>query len=147
MDDADIPLRQAYLDADYTVLANPPFTLRIGETSAELIRLYARLNCERCIYLSACNPRSRILRPAANARRTRALTAALARGGWNPIAGEGRDPRGRWPAEQSLLVPGLRIPEALALARRFGQNAFVAADHHGIPELVWVPRPGAGMHT
>ncbi|MER1966385.1 DUF3293 domain-containing protein [Castellaniella sp. GW247-6E4] len=134
--------RQAYLGADYTVRTDPPFTLRIGEPSAALIRLYARLGCERCVYLTACNPRSRLLRPAANRRRMRALAAALAQRGWNPIAGEGRDPSGRWPAEPSLLVPGMDIPEALALARRFGQNAFAAAGSEGIPELVWSPRSG-----
>ncbi len=140
--------RQAYLDADYAVLSDPPFILRIGEASEALARLYARLGCERCACLTACNPRSRALRPAANARRMRALAAALARGGWHAIAAESRDPAGDWPAEPSLLVPGMGIPEALGLARRFGQNAFVAAGPRAVPELVWAapvhaPSPSA----
>ncbi|WP_269495046.1 DUF3293 domain-containing protein [Castellaniella sp. S9] len=136
-------LRQIYLDADYAVFADPPFVLRIGEPSKALLQVYARLDCERCAYLTACNPRSRRLRPAANARRMRALRAALLLRGWRPIDGEGRDPQGGWPAEPSLLVPGMDIAAALALARRFGQNAIVAAGPRGIPELTWVPRPGS----
>src|SRR5690606_17853850 len=74
--------RQAYHQAEYVVFSTPPFTLRIGEPSEALIRLYARLGCDCCIYLTACNPRSRRLRPKANARRMRALSRVLARQGW-----------------------------------------------------------------
>lgn len=134
--------RQAYHQAEYVVFSAPPFTLRIGEPSEALTRLYARLGCEGCIYLTACNPRSRRLRPKANARRMRALSRVLARQGWRTIPGEGRDPGGAWPAEPSLLVPGMDVADGILLARRFGQNALVAAPADGIPRLMWVPWPG-----
>lgn len=137
--------RQAYRHAEYVVFSRTPFTLRIDVPCEDLIQLYARMGCDCCAYLTACNPRSRLLRPAANARRMRALSTSLAQQGWRTIAGEGRDPQGEWPAEPSLLVPAMGIADALVLARRFGQNALLAAGRDGIPRLVWVPWPGTGI--
>jgi len=52
------------------------------------------------------------------------------------IPGVGRDPRGEWPAEPSVLVLGISRREAEILGRSYEQNAVVFVERGGAPELV-----------
>ncbi len=72
--------------------------------------------------LTAHNPFSDPLPPAANAWRQRACAAAVAAAGypWRPALGRGLD--GAW-EEESMLVAGSAQPVIAELARRFHQNA------------------------
>ncbi|MGA0585222.1 MAG: hypothetical protein ACO2ER_15120, partial [Castellaniella sp.] len=58
-------LEAAYRAAHYRIDTEPPLVLRIGEPHPGLRALFP----EGGIFLTACNPRSRRLRPAANGRR------------------------------------------------------------------------------
>ncbi|WP_345798424.1 DUF3293 domain-containing protein [Castellaniella sp. MT123] len=138
------PLVQAYRDALYRIDAAPTLTLRIGWADPDLEMLHRRHSCACSVFLTACNPRSRRLRPAANARRMRALQRTLSREGRAWLPGRSIDPLGLWPDEPSAWIPGLPLPEALNLARRFGQNALVWCAADGIARLIWVRRGPAG---
>lgn len=131
-------LSQAYLAADYAVLAQAPFTLHVGVASAQVLALHRAHGCEQSIYMSACNPRSRRLRPAANRRRMQALHRILQRDHWPWLPAEARDPAGHWPVEASVWIPGMTARQATPIARQFGQNAFVVVDSTGIPVLQWI---------
>jgi hypothetical protein len=39
--------------------------------------------------------------------------------------GEGVDPSGKWPAEPSILVLGIKLDEALSIGHRYQQNAIL----------------------
>ena len=61
---------------------------------------------------------------------------ALERLGYAWVPGCGRDPAGVWPGEASVLVPGMGLAEATAIARRFAQNAVVWSAADARPQLV-----------
>ncbi len=126
----------AYLECRYEVHAQPAFVLRIGERSRALAALYARRGADCAAYLSACNPRGDLADMEWNARATRRLRRALERLGYAWVPGCGRDPAGVWPGEASVLVPGMGLAEATAIARRFAQNAVVWSAADARPQLV-----------
>lgn len=132
------PLAQAYRAAHYRIDTDPPLVLRIGQAHPALRALAPHGG----VFLTACNPRSRRLRPAANARRLRALRRAVAGLGHAWLPGRGLDPRGLWPDEPSLWIPGLSLDAGLRLARRFGQNALVWCGPDTVARLAWTARCG-----
>jgi hypothetical protein len=131
----------AYRATDYVVeAAEGAFTLRVDEASAALATLHARRGVGGSVFISAWNPLSVPRSDGENDHAHACLLAALVAGGHGAIEGWGRDPSGEWPAERSLLVPGLALPLALALAQRFGQNALLYAAEDAVPRLVWTGR-------
>jgi predicted nucleic acid-binding protein len=124
-------LIEAYEQALYALDAGP--VLRIGARSPELDRLLAERGAATAAFVTAANPRGEQCAPEANARAMAALRAALEQP-W--LAGEGRDPAGRWSAEPSVLVLGISRAQAAALGRRLEQNAVVFVEGGGAPELV-----------
>ena len=99
--------------------------LRIGEADATLDRLLDAAGVEAWAHVTACNPGSRRLSDADNARRSAALRRVVGRRGWRFFEGEGVGDDGRWPAEAAVLVLGIAERRARALGRLFGQNAVV----------------------
>ncbi|HYT48130.1 MAG TPA: DUF3293 domain-containing protein, partial [Burkholderiales bacterium] len=87
-------------------------------------------------YITAANPLGERRSKARNALGVGALEDLIAASGYPRLAGEGRDPEGRWPAEPSLLVIGIYREHAAALGRLFGQNAIVFVEKGAAPELV-----------
>jgi hypothetical protein len=87
------------------------------------------------VIVTAFNPRSRVLPPAANAARHRALVRLLEERGVAFLYGEGRDPGGRWVAETECIVFGISLGEGLEIARRFEQNAVVFIERGRAPRL------------
>ncbi|MFC4299226.1 DUF3293 domain-containing protein [Castellaniella hirudinis] len=140
-------LTEAYRAALYCIDTDPPVVLRIGRPQPALRSLMPSGGEAGGLFLTACNPRSRRLRPAANARRLRALRRAVEGLGYAWRPGRGLDPLGLWPDEPSLWVPGLPLDAGLRLARRFGQNALVQCGPDTVARLVWTSRttlpPGA----
>ena len=138
-------LAAAYREARYRVDAPAgSFELRIGAPAPELERLLVAVGCERWAYLTAVNPASIRLEDEENRRRLARLDAEIARRGWPVHPGAAVDPRGTWPDEPSRLVLGVDESAARELARRFGQNAFVAGERGDVPRLCWVdPGPEA----
>lgn len=133
------PLDVAYRTARYRIDTDPPIVLQIGRSHPALSTRFPQGG----VFLTACNPRSRRLRPAANVRRMRALRRAIERTGLTWLTGLGLDPLGQWPDEPSLWIPGLSLREGLGLARRFGQNALVWCGPDSVARLSWSGRPEA----
>lgn len=132
-------LDRAYRNALYRLDTVPPQLVRIGQAQPELARLHQRYQCRDSLIISACNPRSRRLRPASNTRRTRALERLLGVLGYHWLPTVGLDPLGCWPDEPGFWIPGMPLARGLGLARRFGQNAIVRCPENTVAELLWVP--------
>jgi hypothetical protein len=129
----DPALWAAYLSAHYVVDApDGEIVLRIDEASDMLTALMRARRASTAAVLTAHNPWSRPAEADENDAAQRALEAELAERRIPMLPASGRDPAGRWPAESSVVAFGLSRESAAALARRYGQNAFV-----------WVPKPGA----
>lgn len=126
----------AYRAARYRVFAQMPFTLRVGEASAELDALLDSHVATTWAFVTACNPGSQPLSAEENAERMAQLHVLLV--GYPVYPGEGCDPAGEWPAEPSVLVVGISREEAVRVAAVFGQNAILTGVRGGPVELVWV---------
>lgn len=107
---------------------------------AEIRRIW---NADSFAIITAWNPASRRLPDEENAARNRDLEADLVRLGHAPVAcvGVGRD---GW-SEPSFLVPGIALDEALALGRRYEQNAVVWGEDGGQPRLLITREGFAGQ--
>jgi hypothetical protein len=117
-----------------------PIILRIGERNGTLERLLHRHRRRDWAFITACNPRSRLLTAWRNQQRQRRLARLF------PLAlvgaGIGEDPG--WPAEESLCVFGLAAGRARRIARLFGQYAIVAGTRGGVARLIWCDAGAAG---
>jgi Protein of unknown function (DUF3293)/Phytanoyl-CoA dioxygenase (PhyH) len=124
-------LETVYRETDYHVDEYPtgPFTIRIGEPRPEVADV-------EWAFVTACNPHSKPLSEAENDRRMAELANAVS-GRWRHYRGHGVGRDGSW-REPSLLIVGIREPDAVELARRFGQNAIVAGGPGERARLVWV---------
>ncbi len=132
----DAALIEAYRETEYRVAGDQPFTLRIGEVSAELQALRSRQRSEPCACITACNPFSQVVSPSENAERHAQLGAELAKRGLTHIEGVGQHPSNNWPGEPSYLILGLDLEAARTLGMRMEQNAIVWIGADAVPELV-----------
>lgn len=129
-------LLAAYLSAVYRIDTDSgPLELRIGSANPavqQLLRASGH-SCAACI--TAFNPGGRLQQDAANLLAQRRLHQALQQRGFTFLTGRNLDPSGTWPPEASTLVLGSGQVESRALARRFGQLAFVWCDQSAVPTL------------
>lgn len=111
--------------------------IRIGARCAALDALLAARGHDAWAYLTAHNPGGQAADPAANAAAQARLEAELAAAGRPFLRGASHADAGDWPPEPSVLVLGLARAEALAIARRYGQEALVAGRRGAPAELVF----------
>ncbi|MES2631845.1 MAG: DUF3293 domain-containing protein [Pseudomonadota bacterium] len=131
----DPGLIQAYLETHYHVFSDAPFFLKIGEPSAELLKLHEAQGLDCSAYVTAWNPFSRELEPDENNARNATLVAELQARGLAFVQGEGRHPISNY-GEASFLIIGATRDEAKALGDRHQQNAVVWCGSDAVPELV-----------
>lgn len=123
-----------YRKARYRVRAAAPFELRVGEPSAAADTLLKRENASCAALITAYNPGSEPQPQARNATAQERLRSELRAAGYRWLEGEGSGEN--WPPEPSLFVPGLSRSAAAALARRYGQHAFLYYEPRRAVELV-----------
>ena len=128
-------LRKAYEEADYVVLADPEFVLKIGEPSGRLDALLDDEGAPTAIFITAANPRSEPRPRAENAAALEKLDQIVAAAGYPWRGAEGRAPDGSW-REPGRLVIGIWREHAETLGRLFRQNAIVWLERGKAPELV-----------
>ena len=131
-------LETAYRRARYRVDDGADaIELRIDTANAAAAELLRRYGVSGAALVTGCNPASHLAGAMANDRAQRELEAAVAAADLAWLPGAGLDPDGFWPEEPSLLVLGIVRCQAAALARRFGQAAFVWIGTDGVPVLAW----------
>lgn len=132
----DPRLIQAYRETEYRVHGGGGFVLRIDQPSAALADAHAVHGVACSAFITACNPRSKDVGAAANARLHAALRQALQRRGLSFWEGTGQHPVDDWPGEPSHLVFGLTLDAARAMGRALKQNACVWSGPDAVPRLV-----------
>jgi hypothetical protein len=119
-------LRLAYLVTNYVVNdGHREVIIRPGMRNSDVDRLLSKLKAQTAVFVTACNPRSRVLRPSVNQQRQLMLKRQLYRRGLQYLDGEGRGEMGNWPPEQSVLVLGVTREGAKAIGRSWHQNAII----------------------
>lgn len=137
-------LESAFRRAHYRVLApSGELVLRVDQSEPALATLLRDAGAHGAALITAFNPDGRRHAPFFNRQSQRRLHRELQRQGFAMLAGHNVDPRGRWPAEPSFLVPGLPLDRARETAARYGQAAFLWIDAGGTPRLIATaaPRP------
>lgn len=126
----------AYKSTHYQVM-HPcgAFTLRVGQYSPELTRLFVEHQVTTAAFITACNPHSQPVDAAQNHRAQQYLANDLV--SYVCYAGVGLDPLGKWEGEASFLVLGINLEQACLLGHRYQQNAIVWVEKDRIP-LLWL---------
>ncbi len=129
---------RAYRAAHYCIVSGATrIDRRIGAVDPAADAALAAAGCRtHWAVLTPCNPGSRRLSAADNARRLARFRAEVAAHGWRTLEAVNHDSSGDW------REPGLCLldapPAALrALAQRYGQRAFVEDRLGAAPQLRW----------
>ena len=130
------PLVVAYQAAHYVVFGEPAIVLKVHEPNAHLDALLEAKRAGCAAFVSAANPHGLRRRLVENVVAFHALRNVVRKSRYLCFEGEGRDPKGVWRPEGSVLVLDIPREEAEALGRRFEQNAIVYVEKGGAPELV-----------
>lgn len=130
------PLLRAFQETHYIVHHQPPFTLRIGQYSLELDALLKDTGHGCAAFITAWNPMSQPLSQEENRSRQQSLIHEVNARGLTALLGIGQHPSNGWAGEESILVPGLQLEAARAIARKFEQLAFVWSKKDHPVELI-----------
>jgi hypothetical protein len=133
-------LLRAYEKAVYAVFASPGVEFRVGEPSDILDAMMAMNRVRTAAFVSSATARGE---PSTDNQRKleefllRSRVADVAaQHKYRVYQGEGRDPRGKWKPEPSVLIMGMSREEAAALGRQLEQNAVVFIEKGRAPELL-----------
>lgn len=126
----------AFLESEYRVHGERGFTLRVGESSADLLIAHMRENVNCSAFLTSCNPFSKPFEESANAVRQDELAKELSRRSLAFLPGIGQHPSNGWLGEDSFLVFGLTLEDAKAIGKRLEQNGIVWSGADAVPQLV-----------
>jgi hypothetical protein len=134
----DSRLAEAYESTTFTAATElGRIEIRTGATPDLLSTLMAKHECTAWAYITACNPASAELMPSENDQHQAQLRAELAAGGYRIYDGEGIGDNPAWAPESSFLALGISCQDAVALGRKFGQNAIVVGSTSDVAKLVW----------
>lgn len=132
-------LEAAYLATTYRVLLpDGQCDLRPGVRLAKFGNWLANSGAVTFAVVTAHNPASRRIAPAANERLQSALRAELAAAGWVFFPAENRPDDVHWPVEESCCVIDISLSSACKLAAKYGQKAIVFGGPDGLPLLHWI---------
>ena len=155
MDYISPELLEAYLRTDYRVYTpndrgKEVKILKVDQPSEILAQALKMHNATRSAFLTACNPRSEELDESRNRQQMQQLKEEI-KGRWPRYDAEGADPSGEWRSEPSFLIIGIEIEDAVRLARKYHQNAFLHSDYlcdrEAIPRLVFPLADGYFMRN
>jgi triacylglycerol esterase/lipase EstA (alpha/beta hydrolase family) len=131
-------LDDAYRATSY-LLFLPEYTvsLRIEEPASALDDWLAREGYKTWAFISAYNPRSQPLSKEENRIRHQQLIEHVESRHQPWREGMGRPDRSDWKPEYGLFLPGITKRDAMALARRFQQNALLFGTRGQPPQLIY----------
>lgn len=137
--DTSIPSEkiEAYRATYFSVCtAGEAFTLMIDVPSVRLQELYLATNTTTALFITAFNPFGQVQSEEANIAAHIALGKKLRALSKHVYGGNGGDPNGTWPKEESYLVLGLEYETAILIGERVQQDAVVWAGRDAVPSLV-----------
>lgn len=136
--EADARRHAAYRATAFRVEAPAgAFDIRVGQRCPPLDALLERAGACRWAFVTAHNPNGRLRDAAANVADERRLADRVREAGFPAIPGRGIGADGTWPPEASLLILDIALPDAIALAAEFEQEALVAGERGEPARLVF----------
>jgi len=110
--------------------------LQIGIANVQLQDCYSTCQVQCAAYITAWNPYSEATDLDQNRRLQSLLAVELKTMNLHFFEGIGQHSSGTWPGEESFLVLGLKLNEAISLGNKYRQNAIVWCDRDAIPKLI-----------
>lgn len=132
----DEQLKTAYQQAVYLIF-EPPISWKIGVLAPEIEALLHVHQAETAIFITAANPYSQICSDQKNKENLLDLEKWIEEKQLTYFKGQGEDPLGVWPPEESFLLLGLNAKEGVTLGRYWQQNAVVLLEKGCPPTLLW----------
>lgn len=132
----DEQLKTAYQQAIYRIFA-PPINWKIGTIEPDIDKLLRANGAKKAIFLTASNPYSKLCSIQENKEANETLLAWIKENSYTFFEGQGEDPQGVWPPEQSFLIIGIDAKEAIALGQDWHQNAVVFIEASKPSILLW----------
>lgn len=121
-----IRLLEAYRDTRYLFAADgAEREVRIDRRNPEAEAWLAGRGVAGAGFVSADNPRSRLVPAAENDAARQRLAEAVRGRGFDAVPHTGAGLDGAWPPEQGLLVLDIPVADLTVLAEELGQNAIV----------------------
>lgn len=130
-------LINAYLATQYWVDApDQHFYFQIHCHSDKLHKLHQQYRVTHSAYLTAYNPQSQLCAIDHNISANQALVNDIQALGLAYLTGRGvASYPEMWPGEESYLVMGISLSEAINLGKRYHQYAIVMIDETAVPKL------------
>jgi hypothetical protein len=136
---ADAALKIAYEQAIYEVCyGKETLEIYIGKCCPPLDYLIAQSDSPTWALITASNPYSCPLSELENQQRHHQLIEHLQELQLPWLQALGKDRTGIWTPEQSLLILGIERSQAIAIGRKFEQNAIVFGVLNQLAELQWL---------
>ena len=134
-DNLDKKLLQAYKNTDY-ILMDQNITIKIGQKNKELSYFLIDNKAYSFTFITAYNPKSKILSKEQNERANKSLEGKLKSLGFRCLSANAKDPKRLWPDEPGFIVLDLPLEENKKLAMSFKQNAVVYGNITIAPQLI-----------
>lgn len=140
-------LNELYMTTSFRI-ASPAghVDIRIGNRHPAVDQLLEKFDAADRAYITAWNPRSKLVSPAQNEDGQEQLKRLLRDRGLHFYEGAGIPDTGAWTPETSVCVAGVGRQEAIEIGARFGQPAIVVGIEGGVAELVYCLN-GKGQKT
>lgn len=138
MNETRAELEEQYRQAIYVVIAGTgEIRFHVGECSPKIDALLAAHNAETFAFITAHNPRSKMLTHSENEARQSSLRKTLRAENRDFLEGYGTDEREIWERENSFFIFDIAQENAVEIGRKYEQNAIVWGAKSEKTELVW----------
>ncbi len=107
-----------------------------GQENVRLKEVLSQYGAHTFAFITAYNPQGIETAKVLNIEAHQRLIGDIIHAGMDYMEGFGHGSNG-WEDENSLFIPGISLKEALSLARKYRQNAFVFGEKAGLPVIVW----------
>jgi hypothetical protein len=135
----DKELREVYLNTAYRTTESPFLSILPLQKNPTLDEFLLSQGQASWAFITAFNPQSRLLSLRENRLRNQKLEKDLVCLGLHFRSGIGEGKEGDWPAEESYLILGLTLVQAMDLGRTYDQKAILFGKRNEKAELVFIP--------
>ena len=132
-------LDRAYQDAIYKVYyGDRTIQLFIDRPNSKLDSILKKYNVTSWALITAFNPYSQCLSAVENRQRHQSLMKLVQSLNLTFFDAVGKDENSVWTPEQSIFVMGIDLEQAIAIGRKFQQNAIIFGELEMRSQLVWL---------
>ena len=132
-------LDRTYQDAIYEVYyGDRTIQLFIDRPNSKLDLILKKHDVTSWALITAFNPYSQCLSATENKQRHQSLIKLVQSLNLTFFDALGKDKDGAWTPEQSIFIIGINLDRAIAIGRKFQQNAIVFGELEKRSQLVWL---------